>query len=68
MTARSTRVKKHYVPRKYERDLIDAVLLYKRTNPAVWEDFASLRLMNAVSMYENARKEVARKNRREGSQ
>ncbi len=39
-----------------ERDIIAAVMSLKKADPIGWDILASLRLMNAVAMYEESRK------------
>ncbi len=52
------------VPRKYEEDIISAVLSFKRIYRRQWEQDTPLRLINAVAMYEEAKKRHADKRRR----
>lgn len=44
------------VPARLVEDVISAVLSWKRSSPVEWDTYVSLRLMNAVAMYEEARR------------
>lgn len=50
--------------RRREQDVISAVLSWRKSNPVEWDTYASLRLMNAVEMYENAARNKKRQRTR----